>query len=256
MQVLALKLILTPLITGLAAWAGRRYGHTVSGLLIGLPLNAGPIALFLALEHGNHFASISAKGILLGAISLGLFSTVYAALSGKYHWVICVAGGWLAYLAATFLLNQFSFSIFGAFALTIISLAGLLAFFPAYKVENLKIFPPRWDIPLRMIMATLFILALTYVSGDLGPNLSGLLSTFPIFGTIFSTSTHYFYGSDACRRLLKGVILSLFSLSVFFVFISVYIECLGIGYTFLFASLICLILQAGLLSLRRKLRRS
>ena len=107
MQILLLKLILTPVLTGAATWAGRKYGHNVSGLLIGLPLNAGPIALFLALQHGDVFASQSSKGIIFGAVSLALYSMVYAFLSRKFNLLICVAGGWTMYFAATFFLNQF-----------------------------------------------------------------------------------------------------------------------------------------------------
>jgi len=242
-QIIALKLILTPLITGFATWAGRRYGHNVSGLLIGLPLNAGPIALFLAMQHGDHFASISAKGIIFGAISLALFSTAYAALSKRWSWFFCVCGGWLAYLASTFFLQQFDFSLTATFVLTAVALSVLLIIFPTFKEGKLDIIPPKWDIPLRIVLATLFIIGLTYVSANLGPRLSGLLSTFPIFGTIFAVTTHYLYGSDACIRLMRSVIISLFSFSVFFVVISRYILVYTIGYTFTLATLICIFLQ-------------
>ncbi|HEX6121994.1 MAG TPA: hypothetical protein VFY89_02485, partial [Ktedonobacterales bacterium] len=64
-----LKLLLTPAFIGGASLAGRRWGVVVSGLLVGLPLTSGPIALFLALDHGASFATAAALGILAGGIS-------------------------------------------------------------------------------------------------------------------------------------------------------------------------------------------
>ena len=247
MQILVLKLILTPLLTGAATWAGRKYGHNVSGLLIGLPLNAGPIALFLALQHGDVFAAESAKGIIFGAVSLALYAITYAALSKKFNLLVCVAASWITYFAATLFFNLFDFNLLITFLLSAVGLSALLLLFPDYEEGALTIKPPLWDIPLRIVLATLFIIGLTYISGNLGPRLSGLLSTFPIFGTIFATTTHYLYGSDACIRLLKGVIISLFSFTVFFVVIANYVLSLSIVQTFLLATLICLIAQVCIL---------
>ncbi|MBC7915340.1 MAG: hypothetical protein H7Y07_14595 [Pyrinomonadaceae bacterium] len=252
MQIILLKLILTPLLTGAATWAGRKYGHNVSGLLIGLPLNAGPIALFLALQHGETFASQSAKGIILGAVSLAIYSIVYAALSRKLHWLLCALSGWVAYLSATFLFNQFSLELLPIFFLSVLMLLFLLLLFPKYKEEDISIIPPSWDLPLRVILATLFILGLTYISGNLGSNLSGLLSTFPIFGTIFAVTTHYLYGSNACIRLLRGVIISLFSFVVFFLILASFIQTLGIGFTFWLATGGCFISQGIIVFWERK----
>jgi hypothetical protein len=253
-HVLALKLFLTPLLTGIATWAGRKYGHSISGILIGLPLNAGPIALFLALDHGNNFASLSAKGIVFGAVSLAFYATVYAALSKRFSWFISALTGWVAYLGATFFLRQFDFTLLSTFILTVFALLAFLVFFPKYLDEDIEIVPPRWDIPLRIVVATLFIIGLTYISANLGPKLSGLLSTFPIFGTIFAVTTHHLYGSNACIKLLKGVIVSLFSFSVFFVVISHYLQTSTIGQTFILATLVCLVVQLLIMYLGKKIK--
>jgi hypothetical protein len=251
-QILALKLILTPLLTGVATWAGRKYGHNISGLLIGLPLNAGPIALFLVLQHGKDFSQASAKGMLFGAVSLALYASVYALLSKRYHFIICGFAGLAVYLAATLFFNLFNLSLLATFVLDIASLLLILKVFPKATGDKFEVIPPRWDIPLRVVLATLFIILLTYISEDLGPNLSGLLSTFPVFGLIFATTTHHLYGYNACRGLLKAVVISLISSSVFFVLIACYIKSLGIFYTFTLSTILCLVVQ-GLIFSRKKI---
>ena len=62
MKTLALELILTPALIGLASLTGRKWGPAVSGWLVGLPLTSAPITLFLALEQGTTFASRAAHG--------------------------------------------------------------------------------------------------------------------------------------------------------------------------------------------------
>src|SRR6202162_5346542 len=81
LTMLLLKLILTPLLLGGVTLAGRKFGPTVSGWLVGLPLTSGPVAFFLALEQGTTFAAHAALGTMLGVISLATFCLAYCWLS-------------------------------------------------------------------------------------------------------------------------------------------------------------------------------
>ena len=59
MTVLALKLLLAPLLVVASSLAGRRWGPQVAGVLVVLPVVAGPILLILYLDHGSHFAQLT-----------------------------------------------------------------------------------------------------------------------------------------------------------------------------------------------------
>jgi hypothetical protein len=50
-NLLLLKLVLTPALIALASLAGRRWGHAVSGWIVALPLTTGPIVFFLGLSR-------------------------------------------------------------------------------------------------------------------------------------------------------------------------------------------------------------
>ena len=52
-----LKLLLVPVAVLLASLAARKWGHTVSGYLGGMPMVGGPIAVYLAIDHGTKFAA-------------------------------------------------------------------------------------------------------------------------------------------------------------------------------------------------------
>src|SRR6478672_5281841 len=62
MSLLLVKLTLAPALVVGSSLAGRRWGPEASGLLVALPLVAGPILLIVDLDHGAHFASRAAAG--------------------------------------------------------------------------------------------------------------------------------------------------------------------------------------------------
>ncbi len=243
MPILIIKILIAPLLIGLTTLASRKYGHTISGLLVGLPLTSGPIAFILALQHGITFAITSSKGILLGIIAVGVFSLTYAWTAKLFHWTICLLTSWGAFFIVTFFLNRVNFNLYTSFLFVVVSLSATLFSFPEYKDDQIQITPPMWDIPLRMIVATIFIIGLTNCSKILGAQLSGLLAPLPVYGTIFAGSTHFLYGANATTKLLKGIVIGSFSFASFFLIVGQFISTIGIGWTFLFATLTTLVLQ-------------
>src|SRR3989442_12676861 len=87
MSNLVLKLIVTPALIGAATMAGRRWGPAIAGWLVGLPFTSGPVALFLALDHGAGFAAGAAAGMLAGTISPAAFSLARPRDASRGPWV-------------------------------------------------------------------------------------------------------------------------------------------------------------------------
>lgn len=248
---LLLKLVLTPLLTGLVSLAGRRWGPVISGWLVGLPLTSGPIALFLALELGNTFAAKAAQGSLAGLISLAVFCLTYNWLSFYIHWLGCMLLGWCVFFIVTFLLQLPVVSLLITFIGVLCCLALTLSFSHEKQYDVPSIKPAVWDIPLRMIVATAFVLTLTGFATLLGPRLSGLLTTFPIYATILAVFTHRILGAYSARRLLRGVIIGAFSFAIFFLTIAEVVVPLGIAFAFSLATLLTLSLHGLSLYLLR-----
>jgi hypothetical protein len=252
MKTLALKLILTPTLIGLASLAGRKWGAAVSGWLVGLPLTSAPIALFLALEQGTTFASRAAHGILFGLVSLGLFSLTYSWLAFRFSWFPTMLASWVAFLVATFFLQKVSLALVPTFIGVFIVIAVALKLLPVKKDSVAQTTPPLWDIPARMVIATAFVLLLTGLANVLGAHLSGLLAPFPVFGTILAVFTHRFQGATAAARLLRGVVLGSFSFAAFFLVVALMIERAGILAAFVCATATALTLHSASLLLLHK----
>ena len=86
MDNLTLKLVVTPALIGAATLAGRRWGQSVGGWLVGLPLTTGPVAFFIALDHGEAFAAAAVVGSLAGAVAEVAFSLAYGWSALRCRW--------------------------------------------------------------------------------------------------------------------------------------------------------------------------
>jgi hypothetical protein len=249
---LVIKLLLTPVLIGMVSLAGRRWGPAISGWFVGLPLTSGPVMLFLALDQGTTFTARAAEGTLLGLISVASFCLVYSWLSLRVGWLGSLLVSWCVFFASTFVLEHLFIPLGIAFAGVIVFLVIVLKLFPNNRGTSVVTSPPQWEVPLRMVTATAFVLALTGISGVLGPQLSGLLTTFPIYATILGTFTHHFSGATAAGRLLRGVVFGTFTFAVFFLIIASFIEREGIVFAFGGAILAALLLHGGSLWLLRR----
>src|SRR4029077_8989780 len=180
-DVTILKLLVVPPFIAGVGLAGRRWGPSIGGWLIGLPLNASVIVFFIALDNGNVFASRTAQASLLGTVSVALFCLAYARVSpllGKWYWAMTI--GWFVFFASTFGLEGVNVPVVAGFPIVAVSLLIVRRLMPkpegqvlaeaGERVSNKRF--PKWDIPLRMITATALVFAITETASELGPQLS------------------------------------------------------------------------------------
>src|SRR5829696_3585116 len=231
---LILKLVVTPALIGAASLAGRRWGAALGGWLVGIPLTSGPIAFFLALDHGASFAASASVGMLVGTISQAVFCLAYAWTAPHLRWPASFGAGALGFAASTVVLRPLEVPATTAFLLTAAALVVALLLIPrdSSKPGAPEEEPPRWDLPARMVVATVFVLLLTAIAPLLGPYLSGLLSPFPLFGAILAVFTHHSEGATSAMKLLRGLLFGLFAPAGFFMVLCALIEPLGIGLGF------------------------
>jgi uncharacterized membrane protein (GlpM family) len=228
-QNLAVKVVVTPVLIGGASLAGRRFGHHVGGWLVALPMTSGPVAFFLAVDQGVSFAAGAAIGMLAATLSQVAFALAYSRRSARGATAALLAGG-IAFAASTFLLSFLHWSAWETFVLVLCSLAvGYVATrrdAPAPVAEPNQL--PRWDIPVRMVAATLVVVVITTLAPALGSHLAGLLSPFPVFAAVLAVFTHHTHGPVGARQTLHGLLLGLLAPAVFFLVLAVTLEPAGL----------------------------
>lgn len=265
MDSMLLKVVLTPALIGAASLAGRRWGSAVSGWLIGLPFTSGPVIFFLALTHGVVFAATTATGTLAGAVSQAAFCLAYSWLAWRGRWLWALLGGCLAFVACTVLLRGIVLAPMLVFLGVLVVLTAALRLMPrehsakatsgSIPTTELPTAPaPWWDLPARMVIATGFVLVLTDSAPLLGPQLTGLLAPFPMFGAILAVFAQRQHGPASAVSVLRGLLLGLYAFASFFIVVAMLIAPFGIARAFVCAIVSALVVQAGSLAIMRRAR--
>jgi len=255
MSLLLLKLILTPTLIYAASMVGRKWGDAISGWMVALPLTTGPITLLLALTHGVAFAASSAAGTLTGGLSLAAFVLVYARLAPRWSWLPTLFAATAVFALITALLEPVTLPLVPLWAAVLAAFFIVLRALPNENSNMLSESPPgRWDIPLRMILATGFVLAITGLAPALGPHLTGLLVPFPLFTATFAAFAHYQHGPAAALKVFRGLLMGLFAYASFLFTLALLLEQAGIGTAFAIAILVVCVMQGiSLWLLRRRI---
>jgi hypothetical protein len=249
-----LKIFMAPTLIGLASLAGRKWGPAISGWIVGMPLTTGPVIFLLALQQGTTYATTTALGTLSGGFSLMIFALTYSWLARSLRWPITLAISSLLFFMATFVLQQQTFTILPLF----LSIVGLL-------VISLRLMPPDratapaapmtlpwWDLPTRMIVVTALVLFLTSFSASLGPRLTGLLATFPVYASTLSAFAQHLQGPEAAARVQRGLLMGLFSFAGFYVILATMLQPFGLALGFGGAIVVALLIQGGSLIVLRR----
>lgn len=239
----ALKLVVTPGLIAAATLAGRRWGQSVGGWVVGLPLTTGPVAFFIALDHGEEFAAAAAVGSLAGAAAEAAFSLAYGWSARGRRWPLALLAGSGAYAAMAAALPRLSLGPLALYALVIGALALTLRLMPAAGAGASPAPPPRWDLPARMVLATAVVLLLTGLAPRLGARLSGLLATYPLFAAILTAFGHRLQGAGAAISVLRGLLFGLFAFASFCLLLALCLVPLGIAGAFAAATAVALLVQ-------------
>lgn len=257
MASLLLRIMLAPALIAVASLAGRRWGPTISGWLVGLPLTSGPVCFLLAITYGETFAAIAARGTLAGTLSLEAFSLAYAWTARRSRWPLAFAVATLVYTAATLALQRLTLGVGALVGVVLLSMAITIALMPHAArpaTPPPDATPSRWDLPARMLLAGVVVGGLTAGAPLLGPHLTGLLTPFPIYATILTVFAHRQQGGAAAVGVLRGLLYGMFAFISFFVVITTLLEPLGIAATFILAIAVALLAHGSSLWLLRRPR--
>lgn len=214
---------------------------------MGLPLTSGPVALFLALDHGPGFAASAAAGSLAGALAEIAFCLAYGGFA-RHGWPVAVLAASAAFAAAAAVVQHATLAPAVLAAAVVVALAAALSLLPRGHGGPAPAPPPRWDLPARMAITTALVVGITGAAATLGPRLSGVLASFPVYATILTVFAHR-AGAGPAVQVLRGLLLGLFAYAGFFVVLGALIERVGIPAAFGLATATAVAIQAASLAL-------
>lgn len=216
---LLLKLTIVPLFIALVTLAGKKWGAQLAGLLGGLPIVAGPIVIFLALEHGSQFGVMAATAAISAVAGLLFFGIVYAWACLYWRWPLALLSAVTAWImAANVIVNLQNHQANQAEISLLIALAALLLapwLLPKYQGPSPAASSLR-DLPLRMLAGAALTILVTQMAQALGGQWSGMLAAFPVIGSVLAVFIHDSQGATQVAQLYRGMVRGLYSFSFFF----------------------------------------
>jgi hypothetical protein len=219
---LVLKVALAPLLVVGVTLAARRWGPRVGGMLIALPVVAGPILLVITLEHGEVFGARVARGALLGIIALSAFCVVFAAAAAaRMRWPAALLIGWAAYAGVAACGSRWDAPPVAGLSAALVALLLARAFLSSKNHVDALSPSPSWDLYARAGATAVLVIVLTTVAGTLGPAVSGVLTPFPVAGSVLAAFTLAHDGPAASVAMLRGFVIALPGFAVCFFAVAV-----------------------------------
>jgi hypothetical protein len=193
----------TALFATAATIIAERLGAIVGALVATLPVSAGPVYVFLALDHDATFISASAVTSLALNAATAIFVTVYVLTAQRRSLWVSMSLAFSSWLLAALALGAVAWTAFPALVFNVIVFS--LCFFivrPFCLVHMPTTTIPWYDFVLRAAMVALLVGAVVALSFRIGPTGSGVLAVFPIIYASIMLILHRRVGGPATAAVL------------------------------------------------------
>jgi uncharacterized membrane protein (GlpM family) len=173
-----------------ATVAAEAAGPFWGGLIVSLPIAAGPAYVMLALQHDSGFIAASALGSFAVNAASFVFLAALALLAVRVRWGWALAGSLGAWAGAVLLIRQVEWDLVGAALLNLGVVLACLALTRSVGREagvGGRAVRRRWfELPVRAAMVGLMVGGVVTGSRALGPALTGMATVFPVAFTSFA----------------------------------------------------------------------
>jgi len=193
-----------------ATVAAEAAGPFWGGLIVSLPIGAGPAYAMLALQHDAGFIAASALGSFAVNAATFVFLAAIALLATRVRWGWALIGGLVAWAVAVLLIRCAEWDVIGAILLNIAAIAASLA--ATRSVQRNAIAPRgpvrrRWfELPVRAVMVGSMVGAVVTGSRALGPTLTGMAAVFPVAFTSFALLMLPRVGGDVAAAIMVSAL--------------------------------------------------
>ncbi len=208
---LLIKVLITAATVVAASVAAERAGPVAGGIIVALPVSAGPGYVFLARQASDAFIAHSAVYSLAITAATALYLAVYVRAAPRLGPLASVAAALVPWFAVAALLLWIELSWEIAVALNLVAFP--LAIWLTRDSAAGEVLPPRVasvrDLLLRALLAGGLVATVVTVSDLIGPRLTGSTMTFPVVLTTLGLIMHHRYGGRAAARALRGALLAM-----------------------------------------------
>jgi hypothetical protein len=202
---LIVKMAVTAGFVVAATVPAERAGPVVGGLVATLPIGAGPVYVFLAMDHDAHFIAHSAVASLAINAANATLAVVYALLAQKRSLAVSLSGALLVWLVVVLVLHAIEWNFASAALMNVAALAVCVWLTRSLRHVRMPAFHARWtDFLLRAVMVAVLVGIVVTFSFQLGAAGSGFLAVFPVVLTSIALVMHPRAGGKASAAVLAN----------------------------------------------------
>ena len=226
--ILIVKMIFTAGFVLVATVTAERAGPLVGGLVATLPLGAGPVYIFLALDHGAHFIGESAlNSLAINCVNV-IFALTYALLAQKRSLAVSLSIAMVAWTVLAIGVHEIRWSLLSATLLNVVVLgASIVLARPLRHVKFPRMRTYWYDLVLRAAMAALLVGVAVTLSFRIGPAGSGILAVFPIILISIMLILHRRVGGQATAAVMANAVTGLVGFALACIVLHVSAEAVG-----------------------------
>jgi hypothetical protein len=208
--ILIVKMAVTAGFVLAATVIAERVGPLIGGLVATLPISAGPVYVFLALDHDAHFIAQSAiASLAINAVNV-IFALVYALLAQTRSRAVSMALAFMAWLVLASVLLSIHWTFALVAILNIVVLGTCLWLVRPMRHVRVTGFRPHWtDLVLRASLLAALVGVVVTFSFQLGPDGSGILAVFPVVLLSIMYILHNRVGGPATAAVMANAVLGL-----------------------------------------------
>ncbi|HET7847874.1 MAG TPA: hypothetical protein VFL51_02325 [Pseudolabrys sp.] len=208
--ILAVRMAVTAAFLLAATITAERAGPLIGGLVATLPISAGPVYIFLAIDHDAHFIAQGALASLVTNVLNVLFAVTYALLAQKRSLAASLSGAFAVWIALSLSLAHIDWTLVRAAAFNIVVIGISLWVVRPLRDVRVAAIRARWyDLVIRAAMVSLLVGVVVTLSFAIGPTATGSLAVFPIVLTSIIIILHRRIGGPATAAIMANAVIGL-----------------------------------------------
>lgn len=195
----------------LASLVAERTGPLIAAMVATLPVSAGPIYVFLAMDHDDRFIAGAALASLSSNLATGAFCFTYVFAAQRLATLSALAAAFAAWGAALLALGaaKLPFAIAGPLIFVVFPAIHFIVRPHLRATAPARMQRPWFAIPMRAAGVAALVGVVTSISFWAGPQWSGLLATFPIVMTSLVAILQPTLGGKATAAVIGSSLLGL-----------------------------------------------
>ena len=207
---LIVKMAITAGFVLAATITAERAGPLVGALVATRPLGAGPVNVFLALDHDAHFIALSAvNSLAINTVNV-IFALTYSLLAQKRSLAVSLPGAMLVWAVLAWTVHEIHWSMINATLINVAVLGISIPLARPLRHVRMPVFHAHWsDLAMRAALVALLVGITVTFSFQLGSGGSGILAVFPVILLSIMFILHRRVGGKPAAAVLANAPLGL-----------------------------------------------